>query len=93
MSYLACPHCRQRVDVFGHGGGRRTAERYGVPFLGELPLDPEVRLGGDTGSPAALRGEQDPLGAVFVEFARRVAARLSLINLTAPTESILQVRA
>ncbi len=93
MSYLMCPHCSQRVDVFGRGGGQRTAERYGVPFLGELPLDPEVRIGGDTGLPVVRRGEQDPQGKGFVELARRVAARLAAINLTAPTESILHVRA
>ena len=92
MSYLVCPHCNERVDVFGHGGGMRTAERYGVPFLGELPLNPEVRQGGDTGMPVALRGEGDPLGKAFLDLGRRVAARLSVMNLTAPTESILNVR-
>jgi len=92
MSYLVCPHCRERVDVFGYGGGRRTAERYGVPFLGELPLHPEVRIGGDTGLPVVLRGEQDPLARAFLEMDRRVAARLSILNLTAPAESILHVK-
>ncbi len=92
MSFMVCPHCKERVDVFGYGGGRRVAERYGVPFLGELPLHPEVRIGGDTGMPVALRGEQDPLAKAFLDVDRRVAARLSLINLTAPTESILHVR-
>ena len=40
MSYLACPHCQKRVDVFGHGEGRRIAEAYGVPLLGEIEIDP-----------------------------------------------------
>jgi ATP-binding protein involved in chromosome partitioning len=93
MSYLICPHCQERVDVFGYGGGRRTAERYGVPFLGELPLNPDVRVGGDTGSPVVLRGEDDPLGKSFLDLARRAAARLSILNLAAPAESILHVRA
>jgi ATP-binding protein involved in chromosome partitioning len=92
MSFLVCPHCSERIDVFGHGGGRRTAERYGVPFLGELPLNPDVRLGGDTGMPVVLRGVEDPLGKSFYELARRVAVRLSILNLTAPSESILHVR-
>ena len=47
MSYLVCPHCNQRVDVFSYGGGQRTAARMGVPFLGEVPLDPQVRIGGE----------------------------------------------
>ncbi len=49
MSYLQCPHCSERIDVFSHGGGKKTAETMGVPFLGELPLDPAVRIGGDSG--------------------------------------------
>ncbi len=54
MSYLTCPHCSERIDVFSTGGGRRTAEQMDVHFLGELPLDPAVRVGGDSGTPVAL---------------------------------------
>jgi ATP-binding protein involved in chromosome partitioning len=71
MSFLQCPHCNERIDVFSHGGGRRTAEQMHVHFLAELPLDPKVRIGGDTGDPIALRSE----GAAFVELARNAAAR------------------
>jgi ATP-binding protein involved in chromosome partitioning len=71
MSFLLCPHCNERIDVFSHGGGRRTAEQMNVPFLAELPLDPKVRIGGDTGDPIALR----PEGAPFVELAKNAAAR------------------
>src|SRR6201985_2156916 len=55
MSYLMCPHCNERIDVFSHGGGKRTADTMDIHFLGELPLDPEVRIGGDSGKPVALR--------------------------------------
>jgi ATP-binding protein involved in chromosome partitioning len=75
MSYLVCPHCRQRVDVFSYGGGRRTAERMGVHFLGEVPLDPEVRVAGDMGESIAKRGEDDPHAAAFYELAKSVLAR------------------
>jgi len=72
MSFLICPHCHERIDVFSHGGGRRTAAAMQVNFLGELPLDPQVRIGGDTGSPIVLRkGEGEP----FLELARNAAAR------------------
>src|SRR5882672_6802625 len=54
MSYLECPHCKERIDVFSYGGGKRTAEQMKVHFLGELPLDPKVRIGGDTGDPVSL---------------------------------------
>src|SRR6202795_1175283 len=49
MSFLTCPHCSQRIDVFSHGGGLRTAKQMDVHFLGELPLDPQIRIGGDSG--------------------------------------------
>src|SRR5580700_6381119 len=51
MSFLTCPHCDERIDVFSTGGGKRTATAMGVNFLGALPLAPHVRIGGDTGHP------------------------------------------
>jgi ATP-binding protein involved in chromosome partitioning len=76
MSYLQCPHCSERIDVFSHGGGRKTAEAMGVPFLGELPLDPAVRIGGDTGQPITL----SDAGAPFVAIAREVQRRAAEEN-------------
>src|SRR6202162_2343124 len=58
MSYLIAPGSGERIDVFGQGGGKRTAEQMGVPFLGELALDPSVRIGGDTGAPVATLGSE-----------------------------------
>jgi ATP-binding protein involved in chromosome partitioning len=72
MSFLNCPHCHERIDVFSHGGGRRTAAEMQVHFLAELPLDPEVRIGGDSGKPIVLREGQ---GEPFLELARNAAAR------------------
>jgi len=77
MSYLICPHCQGRVDVFSAGGGRRTAEQMGVPFLGELALDPEVRKGGDSGRPVALENGRHPQAAAYLELARAVVARVA----------------
>jgi ATP-binding protein involved in chromosome partitioning len=72
MSFLMCPHCNERIDVFSHGGGRRTAQQMDVHFLAELPLDPEVRIGGDSGKPIVLRkGEGEP----FLALAKNVVAR------------------
>jgi ATP-binding protein involved in chromosome partitioning len=73
MSYLSCPHCNQRIDVFSHGGGRRTATQMQVHFLGELPLDPQIRIGGDSGQPIVLRKAE---GEPFLELARNAVARL-----------------
>ena len=72
MSFLNCPHCNERIDVFSYGGGRRTAEQMQVHFLAELPLDPKVRIGGDTGKPIVLRqGEGDS----FLQLARNTVER------------------
>jgi ATP-binding protein involved in chromosome partitioning len=80
MSYLVCPHCDKRVDVFNYGGGRRTADRMGIPFLAEVPLDPQVRAGGDSGESVALAGPADPHAAAFYELARNVAARVEALG-------------
>jgi ATP-binding protein involved in chromosome partitioning len=75
MSFLMCPHCQERIDVFSHGGGRRTAEAMRVHFLGELPLDPQVRVGGDTGRPVALR-DGEPHAQSFRELAKHTIERI-----------------
>jgi ATP-binding protein involved in chromosome partitioning len=72
MSYLIAPNSRERIDVFGQGGGKRTAEQMNVPFLGELALDPDVRIGGDTGSPVTTRTGEDTHAAPFLDLASRV---------------------
>ena len=71
MSYLNCPHCGERVDVFSYGGGRKTAETMNIHFLGELALDPAVRIGGDSGKPVTL----SDVGAPFVRIAHEVERR------------------
>jgi ATP-binding protein involved in chromosome partitioning len=77
MSYLICPHCHERVDVFSTGGGKRTAEEMGAHFLGELALDPDVRAGGDSGRPVALRDGRD---AGYVRLATETLARITQVG-------------
>ena len=88
MSYFTCPHCQGRIDVFGHGEGERMAQTFAVPFLGEIEIDPQIRIGGDTGKPVASLGEDAPGGKSIYAMARRVAARLSVVNLTASTPMV-----
>ncbi|MGH9632592.1 MAG: Mrp/NBP35 family ATP-binding protein [Bryobacteraceae bacterium] len=76
MSYMIAPKSGERIDVFGEGGGKRTAEAMGVGFLGELPLNPAVRVGGDTGRPPALLGESDEHAAPFFDLAKTVVRRV-----------------
>lgn len=80
MSYLTLPGTGERYDVFGTGGGRRTAEQMQIPFLGELPLDPEVRIGGDSGQPAAHRGEGHAAGKGFFDLARLVVEKVEAVG-------------
>ena len=79
MSYFVCPHCSERSEIFGHGGGRREAERLGVPFLGEVPLDAAIRDSGDRGKPVAVAGDR-PQGRAFDELARTIATTLGLTD-------------
>ncbi len=72
MSYLICPHCDERIDVFSTGGGKRTALAMNINFLGALPLDPHVRIGGDTGKPIATFGPDDKRAKGYYEIAETV---------------------
>ncbi|MES1261026.1 MAG: Mrp/NBP35 family ATP-binding protein [Acidobacteriota bacterium] len=89
MSYLQCPHCNERIDVFSTGGGRRTATEMGVRFLGALPLDPQVRIGGDTGRPIATYGPDDARAKVYYELATLVLMNArEAANVAGPTVTI-----
>lgn len=72
MSTYICPNCGHEAHIFGHGGVRVEAEKIGVPFLGELPLDLEVRLAGDAGTPIALG--DGPVAAAYAALADRLIA-------------------
>jgi ATP-binding protein involved in chromosome partitioning len=76
MSYFVCRHCGEREEIFGHGGGRRTAEMLGVPFLGEVPIDPKVVVGGDTGEPIVVLDPQSPAALAFEELARKIVNQI-----------------
>jgi ATP-binding protein involved in chromosome partitioning len=72
MSFFECPNCQHRTDVFRHGGGKNIAERLDVPFLGHVPLDPAVVLGGDEGLPVVRRDPESAVAKAFVAVARNV---------------------
>jgi ATP-binding protein involved in chromosome partitioning len=76
MSTFICPHCGERSDIFGHGGARREAERLGVPFLGEVPLDMVIRETSDSGRPVVATRPDSPHAAAYREIARAVWASL-----------------
>jgi ATP-binding protein involved in chromosome partitioning len=90
MSTFSCPHCGKPVDIFGHGEGSRTAIEYGVPLLGEVEIDPRIRIGGDTGKPVVAQGEAAPAAQSLYRVAKAVAARLAEVAATSggPTVQI-----
>jgi ATP-binding protein involved in chromosome partitioning len=73
MSGFACPHCNGHVDVFGRGGGRQLATDMHVTYLGEVPLDVDVRVAGDAGTPTALHAPESAAGQALREIADKVA--------------------
>jgi ATP-binding protein involved in chromosome partitioning len=82
MSYFICPHCGERTEIFSYGGGRKAAEEWGIPFLGEIPLNPDIRVGGDSGTPITVSQPGSPVAKAFTDAAQQVAARVSVLNMT-----------
>jgi ATP-binding protein involved in chromosome partitioning len=76
MSTFICPHCGKRSDIFGHGGARHEAERLGVPFLGEVPLDMSIRETSDAGLPIVATRPDGPHAAAYRAIAERVRDQL-----------------
>ncbi len=76
MSFYVCGHCGERTEIFSHGGGERAAEKLGIPFLGRIPIDPAIRVGGDTGNPIVIAAPDSPQAKAFREIATKLAAAL-----------------
>ena len=89
MSYFVCTKCGERHEIFGHGGAREEAERIGVPFLGEVPLDKEVRLRSDSGEPVVATQPDSLHTAIYRDVARQVWAALEGGNLARPAPRIV----
>jgi ATP-binding protein involved in chromosome partitioning len=75
MSFFLCPRCDTRSDVFGHGGAREEAERLEVPFLGEVPLDPELRRSSDAGLPIVVSNPDGAHARAYRRIAREMLSR------------------
>jgi len=77
MAGFACPHCHEVTPIFGEGGGARLAEEFGVPMLGSIPLDPDTRVGGDTGEPIVVARPASAQAEAFRRMARTVVGRVA----------------
>ena len=76
MSYFICPECGHRAEIFSHGGARREAEKLGTEFLGEIPLDIEIRETSDGGQPIVVSKPDSPQAKTYLSIARRIKEKL-----------------
>jgi ATP-binding protein involved in chromosome partitioning len=91
MSYFVCPHCNHEIDIFSRGGAEKMANQFGVSFLGNVQLDPDIRKSGDNGKPTVLEGESSPHAKSLFDFARNVITRVGEIKSSAG-ESVIQIQ-
>jgi ATP-binding protein involved in chromosome partitioning len=80
MSYFICDGCNKEHDIFSRGGARQAAERFQIPFLGEIPITPALRLGGDEGVPILVQYPNSPVSKSFLEIAAKLAGQLSIAS-------------
>ena len=90
MSYFTCPGCGQVTHVFSHGGARREAEKLGVEFLGEIPLDMEIRETSDGGRPITVAKPDNPHSRVFMKMAERVWEKVSAAGAAEAPRIVMQ---
>jgi ATP-binding protein involved in chromosome partitioning len=89
MSHFTCPHCHEVIDIFSKGGAERTAQQFGLEFLGSVELEPSIRSGGDRGMPVTLAGPENAAAKPFYDIAERVAARAK--EIAGSSEQILEI--
>jgi ATP-binding protein involved in chromosome partitioning len=80
MSYFICDGCGKKHEIFSRGGAKRAAERFGVPYLGEIPITPALREGGDKGVPILIQDPKSEVSKSFLEIAAKLAGQLSIAS-------------
>ena len=76
MSFFVCGHCGERTEIFSFAGGERAAQKFDIPFLGRIPLDPAIREGGDAGMPIVVSDPNSPLTKAFQGVAEALQTRV-----------------
>jgi ATP-binding protein involved in chromosome partitioning len=79
MSYFKCPDCKKDHHIFGKGGAKKISEKYGISFLGEIPLNPGIMEGSDSGKPVLVTDPKSANASAFTSVAKNVAARCSIL--------------
>jgi len=80
MSYFVCDGCGKNHEIFSRGGARRAAERFQIPYLGEIPITAALREGGDAGVPILVQDPKSPTSQCFLEIAAKLAGQLSIAS-------------
>lgn len=78
MSYYICEKCGHRADIFGHAGAEKTAKKFGVDFLGEIPLHYDIRANSDAGTPIVQSEPDSPYAEAYEKIAEKIAQKLNL---------------
>lgn len=90
MSYLELPDGKY-LEVFGSGGGERLAKTAGIPFLGSIPMHPDIRIGGDSGKPISITEPDSKVGKALMEISQAIAAQVSIAAL-APKDNLAETQ-
>lgn len=72
MSYFICPKCGTKTEIFGYGGGLKESNRLNVPFLGEIPINPVIRVSGDSGKPFVIDHRESPISDAFDKISEKI---------------------
>lgn len=88
MSHFICGHCGQKEEIFGSGGARKSAEKWGIPFLGEIPLVTSIRETSDQGNPIVQSNPEHPVAKTFLKIAENLAAQISIRNIQGETKIV-----
>lgn len=81
MNGFICVHCNRETPIFSKGGGQKAAQDWKVPYLGEIPIDPRVREGGDMGKPMVVAYPDSPAAKQFVRVAGALAQQVSIVDM------------
>lgn len=90
MSFFECPHCHETTEIFSRGGGRAAAEELDIPFLGEIPIDPAIREGGDSGIPIIIADPDSAQTRSFMDIAQNLEKQVVAINADKISLNIIQ---
>jgi ATP-binding protein involved in chromosome partitioning len=92
MSGFVCPDCGSTHPIFGEGGGQRTADENGVELLGQIPIEPGIRAGGDEGLPIVAEAPESATGQAFGHLAERVATQLAVQAVSKPRKPTIMLK-